>query len=239
MSVTLETPADARDRRALVEVLARAFLDNPMNRRLHGPRPERRLRANRAGLRALVLDLHRWTEARVIRNEGRIVGGFVAVPPEQVPLPAASLRRQLGCLVWQGARAMEGWSRVTEALRREPPPAAHWYLATLGVDPRWQGRGFGRALVESLVALAAPSGLAIQLECDRPESVDFYRARGFERWGCVRVFDLPCWRLARASGVNSSGEGSDLCNSVAHRSAPESLPPAFAAPGPVRSEAAK
>ena len=38
-------------RRSLIGVLARAFRDNPMNVRIHGPDPRRRIRANAAGLR--------------------------------------------------------------------------------------------------------------------------------------------------------------------------------------------
>lgn len=217
--ITVDRPEGDRTRRELLDVLARAFRDNPMNRAIHGPHPARRVRANRAGLRALLLDLHPWTCARVIRNEeGRVVGGFVAVPPGGHPLPGASLRRQLGCLFWQGARAMDRWGIVTQTLGREHPLAPHWYLSVLGVDPAWQGRGFGSRLLDALRALVREEPRPIYLESDRPESVSFYCARGFERLGEVWIFDVQCWRLASDSNERSSGEGGDLCHAV---SAPE------------------
>jgi ribosomal protein S18 acetylase RimI-like enzyme len=231
---TLETP-DGAGRRALLEVLARAFRDNPMNRVIHGPDPARRVRANRAGLRALVLDLHPWTETRVIRNEDRVVGGFIAVPPGAFPLPGASLRRQLGCLFWQGARAMDRWGFVTESLLREHPLAPHWYLAVLGVDPAFQGRGFGTGLVDGLRALVRAAPSPIYLESDRAQSVAFYCARGFERLGEVRVLDVSCWRIGCDRALGISGEGSDLCNAVARCSVLDESPPTVVA---ARSEVA-
>ncbi|MBK7951345.1 MAG: GNAT family N-acetyltransferase [Deltaproteobacteria bacterium] len=233
----LERP-DRSARRTLVDVLARAFRDNPMNRAIHGPDPARRVRANRAGLRALVLDLHSWTEARVIHNEGRVVGGFVAVPPGCFPLPGASLRRQLGCLFWQGARAMDRWGFVSESLVREHPLEPHWYLAVLGVDPEYQGRGIGTQLIDGLRALAHTESLPIYLESDRPESVAFYRARGFETLGELRPLDVACWRLGWDPEPRSSGEASDLCNAVARRSAFDEFSPTVAAHRAARSEVA-
>ncbi|MEZ4333844.1 MAG: GNAT family N-acetyltransferase [Myxococcota bacterium] len=234
--IRLARPEDDRTRRALLEVLARAFRDNPMNRTIHGRHPGRRVRANRAGLRSLVLDLHPWTVTRVIRNEGQVVGGFVAVPPGGLPLPGASLRRQLACLLWQGARAMDRWGFVTETLARAHPLEPHWYLAVLGVDPAWQGHGFGSRLVDGLADLVRDEPRPVYLESDRPESVAFYCARGFERLGDVWIFDVQCWRLGRDPHDRSSGEGSDLCHPVFR---PDSDPP----PGSVprrkdRSEAA-
>lgn len=233
----LERP-DRPGRRALVDVLARAFRDNPMNRAIHGPDPARRVRANRAGLRALVLDLHPWTEARVIRNEGRVVGGFVAVPPGCFPLPGASLRRQLGCLFWQGVRAMDRWGFVSESLLREHPLEPHWYLAVLGVDPEDQGQGIGTQLIDGLRALACTESLPIYLESDRPESVAFYRARGFESLGEIRPLDVACWRLGWDPVPRSSGEALDLCNAVDRRSAFDEFSPTVVARRAARSEVA-
>lgn len=233
----LEVP-DAAGRRELVAVLARAFRDNPMNRRIHGPDPARRVRANRAGLRSLVLDLGDETEARVIRNAGRVVGGFVAVPSGRLPLSGASLRRQLGCLFWQGARAMEAWGFVSESLQRAHPTGPHWYLAVLGVDPAWQRTGVGGALLAGVRALADADRCPVYLESDRPESVAFYHARGFTTEGELRLLNVGCWRLIAAAARDSSGDAADLCDAVARRSDSADSPPVLAADRIDRSEVA-
>ncbi|MEZ4279000.1 MAG: GNAT family N-acetyltransferase [Myxococcota bacterium] len=203
---TVDTP-DRRGRVALLEALALAFLDNPMNRAIHGPSPRRRLRANRAGLRALVLDRHPRTQTRVIANENGVVGGFVAIEPGGFPLAGASLRRQVGCLIGQGARAMDQWGSVTEALRREHPIEPHWYVAVLGIVPSARRRGLGARLVEALGALASADPCPIYLESDRRESVAFYLAHGFEVWGELAPLGVPCWRLGRAGAMR---EGSAI-----------------------------
>ena len=75
----------------LLEALALAFRDNPMNVAIHGSNPRRRVRANRAGLRALVLDSADQAIARVIRHEDRVVGGFIVVPPGGFPMARQKL----------------------------------------------------------------------------------------------------------------------------------------------------
>lgn len=201
---------DAADRRELLEVLARAFRDNPMNVEIHGPRPTRRVRANRAGLRALVLDTDRETIARVIRHEGRVVGGFVAAPPGLRPLPNPSFRRQFGCFIHQGARAMDRWGILTHALSEFRPIFDHWYLSVLGVEPSLHGRGFGGRLIEALFDLMSELPAPLYLESDREASVAFYRARGFEERGEARVHGVRCWCLGRGF----ADESLDLCDSV-------------------------
>ena len=89
---------DAAERLLLLDVLARAFRDNPMNIRIHGPRPERRVRANRAGLRSLVLDATRKTYSLVLRDQGRVAGGLVAAAPDAMPLAGPGWRDQIGCI---------------------------------------------------------------------------------------------------------------------------------------------
>jgi len=214
--IRVDRPADAGERRALLGALALAFRDNPMNRAIHGPDPAHRVRANRAGLAALVLDLKDACETRVVRYDGRIVGGLIGVPPGRFPPPGAGVYRQLVCLLRQGPKAMERWSFVTDALHREHPTAPHWYVAVLGVEPAFQGRGLGGRLLDALASLVVADPHPIYLESDRAESVAFYRARGYAIRGELRLLGLRCWRLereaARRGGRVSSGEGRDLCN---------------------------
>ena len=221
----METAPDAGERRALLEVLARAFRDNPMNQAIHGPSPRHRLRANRAGLRALVLDSTgaegEGMETRVARGrDGEILGGFIALTPGRYALPPPRLRRQAGCFWHQGIRAMERWSQVHFQLGQIRPTQPHWYLAVLGVDPHCWGQGVGSRLLAELLRLAgfAPEGKIggpmdraggrpdpIYLESDRAESIRFYRARGFEQQSTCRVLGVRCLALGRGfpdAGLN-------------------------------------
>lgn len=206
---TIVDPAPG-ERRALVRVLARAFRDNPMNVRIHGPDPARRVRANAAGLRSLVLDQVETTEARVITCDQAVVGGFVLARPGQNPLPGPSLRRRIECLCLQGGAAMAAWSRIGPALPDHRPHDAHWYVAVLGVDPDWQGRGMGGRLLAALGEIVAQDPRPVCLECDRPESVRFYRRDGFAVRAQGVVHGIRCWCLGRGF----ADESPVLCDSV-------------------------
>lgn len=201
---------DPLTRSELLEALALAFRDNPMNVAIHGPRPGRRVRANRAGLRALVLDTADQAVARVVRHEGEVVGGFIAVPPGGFPLASPSLGRQIGCFLGQGARAMERWSAVTNKLGLYHPVENHWYLAVLGIVPWLQGHGLGNRLLAELTRLVESDPGPVYLESDRESSMRFYLAHGFETRAESTLQGVRCWCLGRGF----AGADGDLCDSV-------------------------
>ena len=201
---------DPAERRQLLDVLARAFLDNPMNVEIHGGTQRKRLAANRAGLRAVVLDRQDRLEARVITYEGCVVGGFLVAPPTAPYLPAPSLWRQIGCLYHQGARAMDRWGRVSRELAGHRPLEPHWYLAVLGVDPEHQGRGLGARLLTDLLVRVEREPAPVHLECDREESVRFYLARGFRVRSEAFVHGVGCCCLGRGF----ADETANLCDPV-------------------------
>jgi len=176
--VTISAPG-RRERGKLLDVLAEAFLDNPMNVAIHRGTAQRRLRANRAGLRALVLRPADSAVLRVARVDGRVAGGFVAFSPRGYMLQKMNLRDQVGCLIHQGWRAMTRWEHVNRILGLSHPLDPHWYLAVLGVSPSERGRGLGTLLVRELEALVSEEPASIYLESDRADSIRFYQRRGF------------------------------------------------------------
>jgi ribosomal protein S18 acetylase RimI-like enzyme len=201
---------DPTARRELLEALALAFRDNPMNVAIHGSNPRRRVRANRAGLRALVLDSADQAIARVIRHEDRVVGGFIVVPPGGFPIARQKLGRQIGCLIGQGARAMDRWSSVTAYLGLYHPDTDHWYLAVLGIVPWLRGYGFGSRLIEALGRITESNPCPLYLESDREASMRFYLARGFALRDEIELQGVRCWCLGRGF----AGIDRDLCDSV-------------------------
>jgi ribosomal protein S18 acetylase RimI-like enzyme len=201
---------DPRTRRALLDALALSFRDNPMNLALHGPRPKRRVRANRAGLRALVLDSAAHAKTRVIRHEGIVAGGFVVVPPGRYPIPGPGLERQLGCVIAQGVRSMDQWAKVAASLSCYHPKEPHWYLAVLGIVPGLQGHGLGTRLMNQLTQMMQSDPHPIYLESDRAHSVRFYESKGFVVRAETAVHGVRCWCLGRGF----AGATEDLCDSV-------------------------
>ena len=90
---------------------------------------------------------------------------------------------------------MAEWSEVTVGLPDHRPREDHWYLAVLGVDPAWQGQGWGGRLLDAVFDVVERDPRPLCLECDRPESVRFYEARGFRVRAEGEVHGVPCWCL--------------------------------------------
>jgi len=71
------------------------------------------------------------------------------------------------------------------------PATPHWYLWTLGVDPRCQHRGIGSALLSHTLAHIDQRREIAYLESSDPKNVPFYERHGFEVLGIIQVHDVP------------------------------------------------
>ena len=128
-----------------------------------------------------------------------VVGGALWVPPgrwrltmlQQLSLLPGMLRifgRTLG-------RAQRGLVVIDAGHPRKP----HYYLDTLGVDPDWQGKGLGSALMRPVLERCDRERMPAYLNAGSPRSRDLYLRHGF----MVREeFHLPedgppLWRMWR------------------------------------------
>jgi ribosomal protein S18 acetylase RimI-like enzyme len=72
--------------------------------------------------------------------------------------------------------------RLCGAVYLKPAGAARWYLGPLSVDPAWQGRGLGRALVEAAEAFCRGEGarfMDLTVVSARKELFGFYERLGY------------------------------------------------------------
>ena len=71
------------------------------------------------------------------------------------------------------------------------PASAHvWYVSGLGVDPLFEGRGAGRALVEALIELARERGgrrVTLRVFAPNERAQRLYERLGFEREGVLHA----------------------------------------------------
>lgn len=68
-------------------------------------------------------------------------------------------------------------------------------IEDLFVDPRWQRRGIGHALIEDVVAVARRDGRSLVTVTANAGALAFYQALGFKRVGQVRAEAGPAPRL--------------------------------------------
>ncbi len=73
------------------------------------------------------------------------------------------------------------------------------YLLMIGVDPQYQGQGYGGQLLSGLIEESEQTGLPIYLETETENNVSVYEHFGFKVVDKVTLpqIDLPMWELIR------------------------------------------
>jgi GNAT superfamily N-acetyltransferase len=87
-----------------------------------------------------------------------------------------------------------------EPYREQDVPPRHWYLALVGVDPDYSGKGIGGSLLRTILAEADMEGLPCYLETAEEGNVAFYQKHGFEtvRHGTVCDTAVEYWTMQRS-----------------------------------------
>ncbi len=101
---------------------------------------------------------------------------------------------------FSGISRVNAFRKAADA--HHPKTRPHFYLMTIGVDPRFQGQGLGSALLEANLKHIDSKGLPAYLESSSPKNVPLYRRHGFEVVSEFRPrADAPplwgMWREAR------------------------------------------
>jgi ribosomal protein S18 acetylase RimI-like enzyme len=167
----------------------RAFHDDPVWRWVIGDAEGYTARAGRAlgsVAKVLVGHGHVW-----MSRSGEAAATWappgVRLGPRELLAAAPRLVPAVG---WNGIRKMGALAEVD----KHHPHERHWYLAVLGTDPTYQGRGFGSAVMAPVLALADEQGVGCYLESSKEDNLSFYRRHGFE---VTREVDLSRGRGPR------------------------------------------
>jgi ribosomal protein S18 acetylase RimI-like enzyme len=169
--------AGAQDIAPLAQMLARAFLDDPVASwayRADGLRLHALERFQATRMRQLLSGQEVWTtDERTsaalwappgtwhmsLRETAMLVPSFLR-PSLFVRLPLVGL----------------GWEKLERHHPRRPP---HFYLAVLGTEPDAQGRGLGSAVLRPVLEQCDSDQVGAYLESSKERNVDFYARHGF------------------------------------------------------------
>ena len=182
----LVRPAAPGDVDALVEVLARAFDDDPVPRWLF--RGEHRRRKGLRRFFAIQLRHTYLDDGEVWTTEDR-AGASLWAPPDKARPGWRDMARLLPvvpCLAGLGRDSAEA-ARLLSAVDAARPRERHWYLATLGTDPDRQRTGVGSALVGAVLERVDAEGLPAYLESSKESNLAFYGRHGFEVTGEIHT----------------------------------------------------
>lgn len=187
------------DSRAVIGVLADAFLDDPVWTAIGPHNRAHRKVANRASFAGILAGSSRHgARIRVARAEGRVAGATIAFEPGTWPIPDLAALWELGWFFVAGPAPVIRGMRDDRAIRAAHVEHPHMYLWFIGVDPVFHGRGIGRALMAELHAASDPLGVPTYLETGTEKNVGFYGSLGYADEGEI---ELPSgagmWRMER------------------------------------------
>lgn len=107
----------------------------------------------------------------------------------------------------EAGRRIQRLSGHIEAKQKELVTFPHWYLHTLGVDPKFQGRGYAGKLLKGMLNRIDEEGLPCYLETSTERNVSMYRHFGFEVIEEIYAPGTTCklWAMLRDSMAHLSG----------------------------------
>lgn len=75
----------------------------------------------------------------------------------------------------------------------------HWYLSPIGVDPKFQGRGYGSDLLRSMLYRIDQEHLACYLETQSHKNISLYESFGFQvvEKGTIPGTEITHWAMLR------------------------------------------
>jgi len=209
-------PSEPTERARVVDLLARALLDNPSNIAMFPQNERRRLRSIRALYSVMLSDLAQ--PPLIGRLSGRIVGASVVAMPERCfyrrsqahartvrvggrQLTVESPRVPLGQLLRLlsvGPGALQRAAVMGRSGSEHDPTERHWHVELVGVEKELRGQGIGRRLMEAALRQTDHAHEPAYLETDTVENVRFYERLGFEVVAEARPLDTPIWHMQRA-----------------------------------------
>jgi len=172
--------ATAADSDRVINVLTDAFANDPVMSWI-GRRDAKRDQGRRSMFVYLVNKLglpgnELWTAADYST-------AALWVPPERADLKQPWWDEVIMIPTIVAFTGLSGLGRVDafrkSADKHHPKDKPHFYLMTIGVDPRFQGQGLGSALLEATLAKIDDLGLPTYLESSNEKNVPLYKRHGY------------------------------------------------------------
>ena len=80
---------------------------------------------------------------------------------------------------------------LLEGMAKYHPEEPCWYLAVIGVDSAYQGRGLGAQLMKHALRRVDEESMPAYLESSNPRNMSLYRRHGFEEIGVIQSGSSP------------------------------------------------
>ena len=113
-------------------------------------------------------------------SDGYAAASWIAPYAEAKPENFRDELRLLSVLLsLTGVSRFARGAAMAKAMEHAHPPEPYFYLAFVGVAPRFQGTGLGTALLENTLARVDAAGMPAFLENSNPRNIKLYERFGF------------------------------------------------------------
>jgi GNAT superfamily N-acetyltransferase len=119
---------------------------------------------------------------------GEVQAAALWLPPDAEPDEEALTALFHQSLSEQGQRDLFA---IFEQMGSYHPHEPHWYLPFIGVDPAYQRKGYGSALLGHVLRRCDQEGMPAFLEASSLVSIPLYQRHGFEVLGTIQVGTSP------------------------------------------------
>lgn len=191
--------ATVDDLAGIGRTIAAAFRDDPVWRHLVPSRDQ----WSRGAARLFQADAgNRLRHGHVYTVDGCPAAAVWSPPGHWKTTPVEITREALPAFRLFGRQLFGVLKTLTVIEKHHPREPPHWYLATLGTEPRSQGKGLGTALLQPVLERCDTEGLPVYLESSNEENLAFYARHGFEASEPIALPDegpslWPMWREPR------------------------------------------
>lgn len=173
--------ASIADREQVIDCLTAAFAGDPVMTWI-GRKDAKRDIGRRAMFSFLVGKLG--LPGRELWTADDFSAAALWIPPERADLKLPWWEELMLFPTIVTFTSLGGLNRV-DAFRKaadkhHPKAKPHFYLMTIGVDPKFQGQGLGSALLDATLAMIDAKGLPSYLESSNEKNVPLYKRHGYE-----------------------------------------------------------
>jgi ribosomal protein S18 acetylase RimI-like enzyme len=180
----------------IARALARAFDDDPVMNFVF-PRDSERLARLERGFSLYLRKI--WLRHDECYANDTLSGAALWLPPDRWHLSVLAQLRLLPSMIAEVGRNLPRLMTVLRLMeKRHPKEPAQYYLAVLGVEPELQGRGFGGALMQPVLARCDRERVPAYLESSKHRNIAFYERHGFNVVDELKVPNgptlWPMWR---------------------------------------------
>ena len=185
------------ERKRLLEVMGRAFFDDPVSMYLFPD--DRKREPGFAAFTGLAIDAF-GASGLVLTNDAVQGAAVWQRPSPERPSTFGQLRMGLR-MFWIARRRFPEAARLGEFMSKHHLRDPHYYLAALGTDPSHQRKGIGSALIQPVLERCDKERVTAYLQSSKRANSPVYNKHGFE---VVEEIEVPggpkLWPMIREPG---------------------------------------